>query len=79
MDLYRIGSVEQVEDLGFDEYLEGDGLTVVEWADNVPGVFPDDALRVQLDFVSEGERRLTLTDRLRKFTNLFEAIQRFDQ
>lgn len=79
MDLYRVGSVEQAEDLGIDEYLEGDGLTVVEWADNVPGVFPDDALRIQLDFVSEGERQLTFIDRLGKFTNLFEAIQRLER
>ena len=40
MDLYRIGSLEQAEELGIDEYLDGDGLTVVEWADNVPGIFP---------------------------------------
>ena len=42
MDLYRIGSLEQAEELGIEEYLEGDGLTVVEWADNVPGLFADD-------------------------------------
>ena len=36
MDLYRVGSIEQAEELGIEEYLDGDGLTVVEWADNVP-------------------------------------------
>ena len=67
MDLYRVGSVEQTEELGIEEYLEGDGLTVVEWADNVPGIFPDDSLRINIELVSECERRLSFaaaTDRL---------------
>ena len=61
MDLYRVGSIEQTEELGIEEYLEGDGLTVVEWADNVPGIFPDDSLRIHIELVSECERRLSLS------------------
>ena len=60
MDLYRVGSIEQAEELGIEEYLDGDGLTVVEWADNVPGIFPDDSLRIHIELVSECERRLSL-------------------
>jgi tRNA threonylcarbamoyladenosine biosynthesis protein TsaE len=76
MDLYRVGSVEQAEDLGIDEYLEGDGLTVVEWADNVPGVFPSNALQVRLGFVSDCERRLTFADPSHEFSGALTAIQR---
>ena len=35
-DLYRLGQVEDLDDLGFDEHLHGNGVTVVEWADRFP-------------------------------------------
>ena len=74
MDLYRVGSVEQTEELGIEEYLEGDGLTVVEWADNVPGIFPDDSLRIHIELVSEDERRLSFTAATDRFAGMLEAI-----
>jgi tRNA threonylcarbamoyladenosine biosynthesis protein TsaE len=36
-DLYRLAQVDDLADLGYDEYAEGDGLTVVEWADRMSG------------------------------------------
>jgi len=54
-DLYRLVHPEDLLDLGFDEYLCGDGVTVVEWADR----FPDlglEGLRVHLE-AGEGEER----------------------
>ena len=74
MDLYRVGSVEQTEELGIEEYLEGDGLTVVEWADNVPGIFPDDSLRVHIELVSEDKRRLSFTADTNRLAGILEAI-----
>ena len=76
MDLYRVGSVEQAEELGIEEYLEGDGLTVVEWADNVPGIFPDDSLRIHIELVSECERRLSFTVAADRFADVLEAVSR---
>ncbi|MBI1910330.1 MAG: tRNA (adenosine(37)-N6)-threonylcarbamoyltransferase complex ATPase subunit type 1 TsaE [Deltaproteobacteria bacterium] len=35
-DLYRLGSVKELADLGFEEYLEKNGIVVVEWAEKLP-------------------------------------------
>ena len=75
MDLYRIGTVEQAEVLGIEEYVDGDGLTVVEWADNVPGIFPDDALSIELELLSECERRLSLAATTARHKGLLEAVR----
>ena len=37
-------------DLGLDEYLSGDGVCVIEWADQAAEVFPEDALWINLDY-----------------------------
>ena len=76
MDLYRVGSVEQTEELGIEEYLEGDGLTVVEWADNVPGIFPDDSLRIHIELVSECERHLSFTAATDRLAGVLETVYR---
>lgn len=39
-DFYRLESADEALNLGLDEYLEGDGLTVIEWADKFPEVLP---------------------------------------
>ena len=56
-DVYRLGSGDELMDIGAEEMLDGDGLCVIEWADIVADVLPEDALAVRLDYgENEGER-----------------------
>ncbi len=59
VDLYRLDSFTEVDGLELDEYLYGDGLCVVEWADKADGMFPDDSLLIRLDVTGESTRRIT--------------------
>lgn len=60
IDLYRMERLEEVADLGLDDYLFGDGLTLVEWAERGSGLFPPQHLLIEMEFVSETQRRLLL-------------------
>ncbi len=53
MDLYRVSDPLEAWDLGLDEYLGGDGVCVIEWADQAEEVFPDDALWINLDYLTD--------------------------
>ena len=56
-DVYRLGSGDELLDIGAEEMLDGDGLCVIEWADIVADVLPEDALAIRLDYgENEGER-----------------------
>ncbi len=61
LDLYRLDNVDEVEALGLDEYLYGDGVCVVEWADKAPGAFPPKHLSIRLETLDELTRRIRLT------------------
>ena len=61
MDLYRIVCTDDLTELGLDEYLYGDGLSVVEWADRVPEAFPKSHLEVRINVLSESEREFTIS------------------
>lgn len=60
IDLYRLEDTAEVLDLGIEDYLAGDGVCIVEWADKALQVFPKDSLLVKLDTVDENVRRLHL-------------------
>lgn len=61
VDAYRVENAAQAEGFGLDDYLNGEGVTVVEWAERVREALPRDVLWIQLEFVSENERRLQAT------------------
>ena len=56
IDLYRIRSEKEAVDLGLEEYLPGDGVTVIEWPDRIPSLLPPQARQWELQVVSLTER-----------------------
>ena len=58
MDVYRLD--DSFEDLGFDEYFEGNGVTVVEWAHLIQEQLPVQLLQINVDHEAEQIRRLEL-------------------
>lgn len=60
VDVYRLERLQDLHDLGFDEFLD-DGVTLVEWGDVVASLLPPDRLEVRLQFVSDDEREIELT------------------
>ena len=52
-DVYRIEDPEEMYEIGFDEYLYGDGVCLIEWASRVEELIPDDAVRITIEKVPE--------------------------
>jgi len=61
MDFYRLDNIDEISDLGLDDYLYGCGVCVIEWADKGFDVLPDEHLLVRLTYVSETERQIQLS------------------
>ncbi len=61
LDLYRLSTMEEFEDLGFEEYLYGQGLAVIEWPDRLGELMPADRLDIVLTMESETRRLAELT------------------
>ena len=73
VDLYRVESVAEAADLGLDEVVSGEGVTVIEWAERAGGLFEDDGLRVRLSLVDENTRSLTLSATDGRYSTMIEA------
>ena len=59
-DAYRLRGPADLADLGADEYLDGGGVCLVEWADRVEAALPAERLRVTLSVTGEMSRRALL-------------------
>lgn len=56
LDLYRIKSTEEAVGIGLEEYLPGDGVTVIEWPDRIASLLPPETRHWELEVVSLTER-----------------------
>jgi len=59
LDAYRLSGCEELTALGFDEMTSCESVVVVEWADRVRKIMPDDTLWIELTAVGETSRRLS--------------------
>lgn len=76
MDVYRLEGASDMEDLGYEEYFYGDGVTVVEWADRVDAVLPAERLEIILmpDNHDERLRQLVLRPMGERYEKMAEVL-----
>lgn len=47
-DVYRLGSVEEMYEIGYEEYFYSDRITIIEWADKIKEIIPEEALWISI-------------------------------
>ena len=63
IDLYRVSKKAELGELGLEEYVYGEGVSVIEWAERAEGaegsdLLPEDAVRITLTYAGEDKRRI---------------------
>lgn len=48
-DVYRIGDVEEMEEIGYEDCFYGEGVCLVEWADLIREILPEDCIRIVIE------------------------------
>jgi tRNA threonylcarbamoyladenosine biosynthesis protein TsaE len=48
-DAYRIGDVSEMDEIGYEDCFWGEGVSLVEWADIVSDIFPEDTIKVTIE------------------------------
>ena len=48
-DVYRIEDPEEMEEIGFDEIINGDGVSLIEWANRIEELIPEEAVRIVIE------------------------------
>ena len=74
VDLYRIGSIEEAEDIGLYEIMEAGGITAIEWADRIEKDLPTDRICFEFEIESNNSRVIALQAQGKKETKLLNEI-----
>jgi len=72
LDFYRIKSQEELSDLGYEEYLFGQGIVIIEWADRLDGLLPPERLEVWVRKMNMMQREITVTGIGGRYIDLME-------
>ena len=57
-DFFRIETVEEVLDMGYEDYFYSNGICFIEWPEKISGLLPAGTLRLSIDVLDSGKRRL---------------------
>ena len=72
IDAYRLEGI--VQDLGFDELMEDEGLTVIEWSQFVPSLIPDESLTISITLLEGDAREFRFSAEGAQYEELLEEI-----
>ncbi|MFW6074676.1 MAG: tRNA (adenosine(37)-N6)-threonylcarbamoyltransferase complex ATPase subunit type 1 TsaE [Chloroflexota bacterium] len=77
VDFYRIeDGITEVEDLGFDEYLDDpDSILVIEWPQRARGILPPEYLLVELQHIADTKRRILLIPHGNRYDHMARTIR----
>jgi len=76
-DLYRLKGLEDFFELGFEEYLFSDGVSVIEWAERLKGLALDSYLKVEFSLKGPNQRLINITCKGSRYRNLVKSLSAF--
>lgn len=74
VDLYRLTGDVDVEFLGIEEYVYGEGVMVIEWADRAPRLLPPERIEITLRLVGDEERELHINPTSERLRKIVESV-----
>ena len=72
MDVYRLDG--KTDGVGIEEYFSKGGVVVIEWADTIKDILPEERLDIKFKVIDENKRVLTITPYGKKYEELCEAV-----
>jgi len=75
MDFYRLDNLEEIAELGLDDYFYGQGVSVVEWAEKGISLLPPEHLLIEMSYVSDTGRRLKLKAKGKRYRQLVAELK----
>lgn len=79
MDVYRLGSVMEMDDLGYEEYFYSGGVILIEWSEKINELLPEERLDITINRCPEEEgcRQITISPRGERYRLLIEELMTF--
>jgi len=75
IDLFRLRTEKEAEELGLEEYFQGRGITAIEWADKIPSLLPKEILWIHIHYTGKNSRSLKILGKGKHYEELIKEIK----
>jgi tRNA threonylcarbamoyladenosine biosynthesis protein TsaE len=75
LDVYRLEGAQDMEDIGYEEFLFGKGVTVIEWAEKIREILPETTLYIEMTYLDEKNRAFVMAGQEDKMKIVIEALE----
>ena len=75
IDLYRLEHIAEIAELGLDDYIYGNGVCVVEWAEKALSLLPIEHLRIQISYLSDDKRSFQLKPNGKRYREILAQLK----
>jgi tRNA threonylcarbamoyladenosine biosynthesis protein TsaE len=74
IDLYRLKTEKEAEGLGLEEYIQGGGITAVEWADKIPAHLPEQMLWIEIRHTGAHTRSIEIRAKGKRYEEMIMEL-----
>ncbi|MCX5913337.1 MAG: tRNA (adenosine(37)-N6)-threonylcarbamoyltransferase complex ATPase subunit type 1 TsaE [Deltaproteobacteria bacterium] len=78
-DLYRLQEAREVEDLGWEEFIFGEGISLLEWAEKIPGILPEERIEVRIFWIGPAERKFLIAGKGAQAKNILRVMRKWEK
>jgi tRNA threonylcarbamoyladenosine biosynthesis protein TsaE len=75
IDLYRLKSEKEAEELGLEEFFQSKGISVIEWADKIPTLLPDEVLWIHIRYTGKYTRSIEVLGIGKRYEELLKSFE----
>jgi len=78
MDVYRIDSEDDMYDLGYDEYIYSEGVTIIEWSHKIEGILPEDRINIEIQRLNDQSRLMIIDGKGSTYEKLTQELKKYE-
>lgn len=78
MDVYRIDSEEDMYDLGYDEYIYSEGVTIIEWSHKIKGILPEERIDICIQRLDDTSRLIDIEGKGKVYDKITEELKNYE-
>lgn len=75
-DVYRLNQIEELSDLGYDEYISAKGVVAIEWAEKIEDALPENTVTFNFKYIDENKRMIGISGPKKRVLELVKEIKR---
>jgi tRNA threonylcarbamoyladenosine biosynthesis protein TsaE len=75
-DIYRLQGSIDLDNIGYEEYFFGKGVSIVEWAEKIMDIIPDNAIKIFFTFIEENMRRIEISAPDKRMDEISAALSK---